>query len=101
MATTVGSVSVATDGTVTKSGAAEAVYDKLVADYSGTIPSGADGVPHKQSFADIANGCAALVGYMTTNVEVVIGTSDSGLQRDPSSTDPTLAPAAEKTLTIR
>jgi hypothetical protein len=42
----------------------------------------------------------AIVDYIVANAEVVttITPTDAGLQRDPASSDPTLAPAADKTL---
>lgn len=58
-----GSVSVATDGTVTKSGLAGNIYDERVAslalvDPPGVVPPGAPGVPIKQALAVDANALA-------------------------------------------
>lgn len=109
-----GSVSVASDGTVTKSGMAGRAYDAL-ADYNGEfetiVLTGAYKsfttkllVDVRQSRADLANMLATWMHDELTNradVSVTVSTSDAGLQRTPDPNDPntaTLAPSADKTL---
>jgi hypothetical protein len=113
MAMTAGTVSVADDGDVTKSGMAEALYDALLASEQAKaivngvdFPTGEDAVPALRAVAGLANAQAtALVAYMQANAKAIIPTSagGAGLQRTPDPNDPstaTLAPAAEKELGI-
>jgi hypothetical protein len=107
MSMTQGTCTVAEDGTVTKSGAAGAVYDALLADFlarkfpstgpdgkptkSGmSIPAGAAGVQIKEGLAAQARAIAAIIPYITANAEVavtIVHTSPdgAGLQYVPSS----------------
>lgn len=70
-----GSVSVADNGTVTKSGLAEAIYDQRVAMLAlvqppGVIANGPDGVPLKKGLALDANALAAAIWtYLQANIE--------------------------------
>lgn len=61
-----GSVTVAADGTVTKSGIAETIYDAAVAILAAkspavTLPTGPNGVPTKTGIADLANTLAPAI----------------------------------------
>lgn len=63
---TTGSVTVAADGTVTKSGLAETIYDAAVAVLAAkspaiTLPTGPNGVPAKTGIADLANTVAPAI----------------------------------------
>lgn len=84
-----GSVSIAVDGTVTKSGVAGTIYDATVAVLAAktpavTIPSGPDGVPMKQGIADVCNSVAP----GCTGAGLPVGTlAFWGLNTDPSDTD--------------
>lgn len=85
-----GSVSVAADGTVTKSGIAEVIYDLFVAVLAAknpavTIPSGAGGVPIKTGGADLANSIAGAVNGALAPVGALMGWSAA--TADPSDTD--------------
>lgn len=110
---TAGTVTVANDGAVTKTGMAEALYDAIFAaevakaNTNGvTFPTGADSAAPKRAIASLVNALSsALVSYITTNAQAVIPTSagGAGLQRTPDPNDPstaTLAPATQKTLAI-
>lgn len=110
MALTLGSVSVADDGTVTKSGCAGRLYDALIAiaaaELPGGVQSGSDGVPMKRGQATLAT---ALSGWFFTEITVHITariTADvtgRGLQRTPDPNDPltpTLEPGEDKFLPL-
>lgn len=63
---TTGAVTVAADGTVTKSGIAETIYDAAVAVLAAkspaiTLPTGPNGVPTKTGIADLANTVAPAI----------------------------------------
>lgn len=94
MAMTIGSVSVAADGTVTKTHFAEAIYDAYVS-VVGALPGDEQGVPHKEALARQSNALAtAILTYFQANAEVRVGVGDSGLQRSTAIGNPTNAPAA-------
>lgn len=111
---TAGTVVVADDGGVTKSGMAEALYDAMLAAEQAKaivngvdFPTGEDAVPSLRAIASLANALSsALVTYITANAQAVIPTTagGAGLQRTPDPNDPntaTLAPATQKTLAIQ
>lgn len=55
----------------------------------------------QEGLQKMANAIAsAIVTHLTSSAEVRITTSDGGLQRDPASSDPTLAPTSTQTLGI-
>jgi hypothetical protein len=61
-----GSVTIAADGTVTKSGLAGTIYDAAVAVLAAkspavALPTGPDGVPTKTGIADLANTIAPAI----------------------------------------
>ncbi len=61
-----GTVSIAADGTVTKSGLAEDIYDAMVANMAnikppGSIPSGPSGFPTKNGIAQAANALSSVI----------------------------------------
>lgn len=93
-----GSVSVADDGTETKSGMAEAIYDamKLMAGDNGGDIANTD---LRKGLTAMSNRLAdALVTYITTNAQTVITTSDGQLQQ--FKTEDTDAPTATRYLGI-
>lgn len=99
-----GSVTVnASTGAVTKSGAAEAVYDALVAE-SRTQRGGMKfTIAQKEGLACHANAVAAIIPYITANGKARITTSDAGLQRAPDPNDAnadTQAPSANVDLAL-
>lgn len=107
MAMAAGSVTIAGDGTETKSDMAEAIYDAIKLSFTDcgyAIPAGAAGVPIKQKLAYSANRWAtALVVYITGHAVANIPASPAGdgLQRDADGANPDcLGPAAGKTLSI-
>ena len=111
MALSAGSVSIAANGAVTKSGAAGRLYDKLnarlvakLAAFGQTIPVGPDAVPVLTGIADLANDISSwLVTELTTNATAKIGSAVGALQKTPSPNDPnvaTAAPGADKFLPI-
>lgn len=88
-------------GAVSKSGAAAAVFDSLVASTEAANPGIAPlKYATKLGIADIANAVAAAVQHIKDNAQARITTSDSGLQRDPSSGDPTDAPSSDKLIDV-
>lgn len=111
MAMTAGSVSIAADGTETKSGAASDLYDLLKAqtttdllEFGQAFPTGSDSVTIKKALAKQSNLMATwMVTYLTTNAQAKITTAQSGLQRTPNPNNPdtnTQAPSADKFLVI-
>ncbi len=78
MALTAGTVSVANNGAVTKSGMASAIYDQLIALYGLqvppiVVPTGQAGVEMKRAQGQFSQAIAtAVVGYLTANGVVVI-----------------------------
>lgn len=111
MALTAGSVTVdPVDGSYSGSGFALAIFEALDAfmgdSYAnlGQAYSGATRTSTRQSLGPFATAFASpIVSHLTANavVSVTIPTSagGAGLQRDPASSDPTLAPSTAKTLT--
>jgi hypothetical protein len=110
MAMTQGSVAVADDGTVTKSGAAGAVYDALIADLEATkfpalgedgnttlkavtIPDGAKGAPIKRGLARQANAIASLIPYILANANITaeVAVQQSGIAYLPNNIQPGVA----------
>ncbi len=106
-----GSVSVAADGTVTKSGECEVVYDLLHADAAAaasdahaTLPVGSESVGYKTALARMATTIATYVhAALTTRAQAKITTSDAGIQRMPASTVENTeckAPSTDKFISI-
>ena len=102
MAMIAGSVTVDDDGNVVKSGAAEAVYDVLVADAAldfapDPLPSGPDGAKILKGLARMANTIAALIPYIQANAQLKVFATDSGLQKSTSVGVLTAQPDADAT----
>lgn len=103
-----GSVEVATDGTVTKSGAAGEAYDSIVASLAAgvppfTLPNSTAGTAIKRQIAAQANAIATAVAHVLANGHAKIATTDAALQRTPNPNDPdaaTQGPAADKFLVL-
>lgn len=111
MGMSAGTVTVSDDGSVTKSGMAEAIYDALLVreqqnavQFGVEIPSGSDGAKAKKAIGQMATAIAgALVNYMQANAKAVITTSTAGLQRTPNPNNAntaTVAPATQQELAI-
>ena len=111
MAMTAGSVSIADDGTPTKSGAAEAYYDAMLTQatadfltFGQAFPSGPEGVTIKRALAKQANLMGSvLVTYLTANAQAKIRTTDANLQRTPNPNNPdtnTQGPSADRFVPI-
>lgn len=96
MALLAGSVSLTPDGTATKSGLAEAIYDQFVDNYhtdTGTpMPSGSESYAIKKGYMIQANRIAtAIVTYVTANAQVsttLSVTSVSGVTTGPGVSGP-------------
>lgn len=106
-----GSVTVAADGTVTKSGECEIVYDLLYATVTATaadlgvaLPTGPDSVAAKRAIGRQATVLATYVyNALTTRATAKIATTSTGLQRMPASTAENTdckAPGTDKFLAI-
>lgn len=67
----------------------------LIADY---LIAQMDAAPSGTDETKMRNGCIAiargLIEHIASSADVRITTSNAGLQRDPASGDPTLAPSA-------
>lgn len=111
MALTLGSVSVAADGIVTKSGECATLYDLLIADVEtatieagAAMPTGPASAGIKRNMARLATTMATYChGLLTARATVKISTTDSGLQRMPASTvedTACKAPSTDKFLPI-
>lgn len=110
MALTLGSVSVADNGIVTKSGCTGRLYDELAAlagaELPGGIPAGSDGVPIKRAQAKLATTLAQwFYTEITTIITAKIPAGDPGasLQRTPNPNDPdtdTKGPSVDKFLSL-
>lgn len=111
MAITLGSVSVAADGTVTKSGECGALYDLLIADVQtatteagATMPTGAASVGIKKNIARMATTMATYChGLLTSRASAKIAAGTAGLQRmsNPVAVDvDAQGPTADKFLPI-
>lgn len=109
MALTLGSVSIANDGTVTKSGECGNLYDQLAANVPPPgIPAGSAGVAIKRGLATTATAFATWGFTMITNARARVapqGDPDesAGLQRTPNpntADTATVAPGVEKLLKI-
>jgi len=117
MALTAGSVLIADDGTPTKSGLAEAIYDEFVDNFTAdiltstgkagiAIPNDKSGVAIKRGYAIQSTRMAgAIVAYLTANavvtttVTIAAGAPSNGLMRDPAGAFPDcLGPSTGKTL---
>lgn len=97
MALSAGSVSVDSEGVVSGSGMARALLEAFIAKW----PDVSSAPSWRQGLAGLAEAIAeAVVTEIATNAEVRITTSDDGLQRDPVSGTPTLAPTSLKTLSV-
>ena len=86
MAMTAGSVVIADDGTVTKSGMAGAIYDEFVNNFSTDngcqIAAGKDGVATKRGYGNMATHMAvALTAYLAGNAVARVYAATGGLQR--------------------
>lgn len=98
MPLTLGSVSVAADGTVTKSGECGALYDILEAtaldllhdfDPSLSFPTGADDMKRRRAQARQATAMATYIhGLLTARATAKIAAGTSGLQVTPNPNDP-------------
>lgn len=105
MPMTAGTVTIADDGTETKTAGsmAEAIFDSFVAGYSAdtgeNIPAGAEGAPIKKGYAVIATRLSsAIVGHLASNADVRITDSDGGLQTSTPQGNPTNPPASDVVL---
>lgn len=96
MAMTTGTVAVAQDGSVVKSGAAEAAYDSLVASFGGDIPTGPDGAAVKINLGKIAEAIAATITYIQANAQLRVFAADDSLQKSTSVGVLTAAPDADQ-----
>lgn len=101
MALTAGSVTIAADGTETKSGAAQTYYDLIKAQMAPLLPGGAepaDGAakaPIRKAWAALANVLASgLVTELTTNAKARVGGAVAGLQKTPNPNNPNTATVA-------
>lgn len=98
MALEAGSCTINANGTVTGTGLSRAVAQEYVTRVEGLVlkrPA------VRQAYEQLSEAiAAAVVSYLLANadISVTVKTTDSGLQRDPASTDPTLGPSADKTL---
>ena len=101
MAMTPGSVSIAADGTETKSGIAEGYYD---AAFNQPVPTDpAIIVPARKTWAKAANRAASIIQYIIDNGQAKIATTDSALQRTPNpnhADTATQGPSIDKFLAI-
>ena len=98
MAMTIGSVSIGADGTASGSGAKLDLYDGLLASVGADIPAGAAGKPFKDALAASVDVVAGwVVDYIQTNAQIVVTTSDSGMQRSALVGSPTNAPSSNFT----
>lgn len=106
-----GSVTVASDGQVTKSGECEVLYDLLyadveaaAADVGATLPTGAASAPMKKGIARMATTIATYVyEALTERAQAKVATTDSALQRTPNPNNPNTAtqgPTVDKFLSI-
>lgn len=115
MALAAGNVTIADDGTPTKSGLAEAIYNEFVDNFTAdiltltgkpglTIPDDKSGVAIKRGYAIQARRMAtAIVSYLTANAAITTtiaaGAPSNGLLRDPVSPfNDCLGPSTGKTL---
>lgn len=104
MPMTLGSITVANDGSVTKSGVVGRCYDELLAALTVTLPTGAAGAVFKRQLAGQATAQArALYDTLTIDAKTRVTQEDNGLQRIPASTaenTPCKGPAETRFLTI-
>lgn len=111
MAMTVGTVSVAFDGAVTKSGYAGEYFDGLVAQWQAAIVALGQPVPTLPevivpayvSLAAVANQAATALQYVLDHAQAKIATGASGLQQTPNpntAATNTTGPTADKFLPI-
>jgi hypothetical protein len=106
MAMTRGTVTVASDGTVTKSGFAGALYDELWTEYTTALANANQPIPTdaivlasvRKGLASAAKVGSLVIAYIQANGQATITTSQSGLQRW-GGVD-TEAPSADKFLAI-
>lgn len=106
MAMTRGTVTVAADGTVTKSGFAGALYDEAWTEYTTALVNANQPIPTdpivlasvRRSLASAAKVGSLVIAYIQANGQATITTAQSGLQR-VGGVD-TQAPAADKFLAI-
>lgn len=110
MALTLGSVSIADDGTVTKSGMCGSLYDQFAAAVPAPgIPAGSAGVAIKRGLSTQAVAIATWIhSELTTNARARVAPQgdpdvNDGLQRTPNpntADTATVAPGVEKLLKI-
>ncbi len=110
MAMTAGSVVIAPDGSETKSGMAEAIYDAFITNYAADtgvpLPGTPEAVvPIKRAYAALATRVASgVVDYIAANAKAQIrGGLTGGLQNTPSPNNPatpTDPPAGDQYLNI-
>jgi len=74
------------------SGMTKAIYDSLISEFS--PPADVEEIYKRLAFA-YARG---VVDYIKANADVIVRTTDAGLQRDDADVLPTLAPAADVTM---
>lgn len=106
MALTLGSVTIAADGTPSGSGMALRIYQKRAAATAstmpgGVLPSGAAGAKIKQGIALFANADAeAFYEELTLNAQAKIAAGTGGLQRQDDPMQDTTGPTVDKFLPI-
>jgi hypothetical protein len=116
MALLVGEIKLSDDGEATKlTGIAGELYPLLLEAFDAQareaaapfpeapqgIPAGPDGLSIKKAVAGQASALSQwLYGVLTISAQVRVSTTTAGLQRDPATSDPTLAPATDQFLTI-
>jgi len=106
MAMTRGTVTVAADGTVTKSGFAGSLYDELWTEYTTALANANQPIPTdpivlasvRKGLASAAKVGSLVIAYIQANGQATITTAQSGLQR-VGGVD-TQAPSADKFLAI-
>ena len=96
MAMVIGSVAIAANGTATKTGMAEAIYDEFVDNYETDngipLPGGEEAVPIKKGYATLANRLSEGIGqYILTNAQTVIYSGTGALQYTPNPNNPATA----------
>jgi hypothetical protein len=94
MTMTAGSVTVADDGAVTKTGMAAAIYDEFVGNYAADtsveLPAVPDCIPILRGFGSLATNLAqAIVTYIRTNAEAKIASDVGALQTSTAAGNPT------------
>ena len=81
------------DNTVAAGTMSKKLYDEMNSEFG--LVSGGDDTYRKNLCAVFAK---AFIGYIKDNADVIVTTSDAGLQRNPEDSEDTLAPSSNKTL---